>query len=166
MITLAFTKSDTLLSKAIRDASKSESSHMIWVLDDRLIFHSNHHGCHPQWINRFLIKNEIVHSIDLDLLSSSEEEALYLEILKFDGKKYDFGALWYQAVSWVMFKLKIMNLKKANKWGSKNRYLCLELARALEIFKIDLPALDYMAPDALYFYLKGALKDKLTSGNG
>lgn len=108
-MSLVWTKSNKLGSKLIRDMTKSKSSHMAWFLDEHLVFHSNHKGCHPEWKERFLKENEIVFQIDLDLLSLPEEEELYLELLRYDGLPYDNGALIYQGLAWIGYKLNIAN---------------------------------------------------------
>jgi hypothetical protein len=161
MISIVFTFSDKIGSIAIRDLTKSKTSHMAWVLDGRLVFHSNHKGCHVQWIQNFLNENVIAKRIDLDMLTLEQEEQLYLEIIKYDGQKYDWGALYGQGLQWILSKIGYGLNKKVIKWGSKHRYLCLELAKPLEKFNIELPDLEHIIPDELFAYLKTALKDKL-----
>lgn len=163
MISAVWTFSDKIGSIAIRDITKSKSSHFAWILDDKLAFQSNFAGVHPIWVNRFLNENAIVWRIDLDKLSLPDEEKLYLEILKHDGQKYDYGAFAYQGLAWAGYRLGLTKPATVNKWGSKHRQLCLELATALEIFDIFVPNLDAMVPDALYHYLSGALKGKLST---
>lgn len=165
MISLLWTKSNTIGSKAIRDITESKSSHMAWMLDEHLIFHANHKGCHVEWIQRFLNKNQIVYRIDLDLLTLQGEEKLYLELIKYDGQPYDYPALWYNALSWIAYRLKLMPRRTANRWGSNHKHICIELARPLETMQIELPELDMITPDELYLYLKSALHRNLTTNS-
>lgn len=162
MISILFTKSELAGSKLIRDLTHSASSHMAWMLDDKLVFHSNHKGCHVEWLGSFNKVNKVVYSIDLDLISLEQEEALYLSILKFDGQKYDYGALWFGLFSLLGYKLGLTRLPKANKWGTAQKQLCLEMAKPLQIFGTKLPELDMISPDGLYFYLSKELKGEIS----
>jgi hypothetical protein len=161
VISIVFTHSDKIGSILIRDLTQSQTSHMAWLLDGKLVFHSNHKGCHVEWIKNFLDVNVIIKRIDLDMLTLEEEEKLYLEILKYDGKKYDHGAFWFQGFCWIASKIGFKGRPTVNKWGSKYRYLCLELAKPLEIFGVKFPDLETIIPDDLFYFMKTELKDKL-----
>ena len=164
MISLIFTYSDKIGSRLIRDISKSKTSHMAWLLDEKLVFQSNFSGVHPLWRGRFEKENVIHYKIDLDMLTLPEEESLYLALLsKYDGRSYDYGALFYQGFAWLAYRLKIARLSTANKWSSKSKFLCVELAKPLAPFGIILPDLESITPDNLYKYLSQVLKGKMST---
>lgn len=160
---LIWTKSKLPLSIAIRGLLQEPVSHFGIVFDNGIVFHSNLLGTHIEWYGSFTKHCEIVYSLDYPM-SLEEEEAVYRNILNtYDGRGYDFGALFYFAYSAVKHRLFGTPLEIKNKWATSDSYLCTELAGTLpdSIVPASLKSedLSIVSPYQLYLKIK-ARKDE------
>lgn len=163
MISLVWTKNNSVLSRFIRWIFGEPCSHFAYLLDEKLVFHSNLVGVHLTWFDWFKDKNELVHRVDLDL-TLPEQEELYLKILKlFRSGKYDYGAMFYFGISGLLHKIFGRTMPSKNAWGSENAWMCEELFLPLSE-QIQLPAsLDIITPERLYLLV---VDSKMLSKNG
>lgn len=149
---LLWTKSDLILSKAIRWLFREDSSHFAFIFDDdcKLIFHSNFLGAHVEWSERFLCKAEIVFSIDLPI-TKEESDIIYEKLPKLQNAKYDFGAFLY--LGWRGFLKFVLNkpLPIHNPWAKRDAFLCTEIGELFRKYLKD-PNVDLgmVTPDKLY----------------
>lgn len=163
MISLMFTRSNKIGSKLIRWGYMGETSHFAIGFDDKIVFHSHFGGPRVDWHHEFISKNELVYSIYLDLALELEEKiySLIRSKQKFSG--YDYGALFYAALSTLLSRLFMSGRFDRNLWASSRRALCLEMAEYLEPITGKIQDLDTMFPDELYFLLKDKLHGNLSS---
>lgn len=154
MIQIVFSKNNSCLSKVIRWLSNEPVSHVAIIFDQKIAFHSNLYGTHPNWFCSFLKKNEIVYAITLNMTLEQEEE-IYLKIPQYDGKWYDFGALFYMLYRGILHKLFNTPIPQTNIFGKEDQFLCVELAQILDP---HLEKLDVITPYQLYLILKDKYK--------
>ena len=157
MISLVWTKSNKIGSKAIMWASNTDCSHFSFVLDSRLVFQSTFSkGVHLSWLHNFLMINTVVHRLDIKL-SAEREELIYQRLIAADDRPYDFMALIYLAYRFLLHKVILEPLPTKNKLGSTRADMCIELAKALEVIGVTVPNLDVATPQSLYLFLKDRL---------
>lgn len=154
MMSLVWTKSDKIGSKLIRWCTGSSSSHMAWIMDSRIVFHSTFsRGVHLTWLHNFLNINQVVHRIDFDL-TLPDEESIYQSLIYLESRGYDYGAFFYLGFMYLKYKIFGTPLPPKNKWSSSNRYICLEMAKSLKVIGLEIPYLDSTDPEGLYKYIK------------
>lgn len=153
-MSLVWTKSDKIGSRIIRWCTGSNSSHMAWVMDNRIVFHSTFsRGVHLLWLHNFLSINQCTNRLDFNLPLDSEER-LYSALIRLESKGYDYGAFIYLGFRYLLYGVFKTPLPDSNKWSSSNRFICLELAKALEVIGFYVPPLDTTDPEGLYKYIK------------
>lgn len=158
MVSLLWTKSKLPASKAIRWLTKERVSHFAFVLDNKIVFHSNFVGANLNWFKAFSKSAETVYRIDLDWLSKDQEDSIYNELYrKFDGDGWDFGAALY-LIFWRITHPGPLTLPTRNLWSSSRHALCIELAEVLKVIGVTLPSLDTLLPERLYFEVKPQLE--------
>lgn len=154
MISLVWTRSPLPASRLIRYFTGEYVSHFAIVMDERIVFHSNFYGAHLDWYSKFLKHAEVIFQINLTL-TLELEEALYLEMVeKFDGEPYDWGALLFLWYSLIRLKLFGIPIPRKNPLSSDRANICVELAECLEVIGIELPPLDTVLPERLYYLVK------------
>ncbi len=125
-MTIAFTKSSSILSKLIRWCFNEPVSHVVFVFDSKFVIHSNLLGVQFNWLKTFKKTNEIVIKKEYEL-SLEKEEEIYQELLeKHDQDEYDFRAFWYFAYCALCYKFFKTPMPKVNKRNGKG-YLCTEM---------------------------------------
>jgi len=159
MISLVFTCNDMPVSRMIRSATHSVCSHFAIVIDNRIVFHSNFKGAHVEFLPSFLKHNTICYQLDL-LLTPQQEEDIYQECLKYDGKPYDFGAFFYLIWCFIKNKLFKTPFAKQNLWSDRDYVMCVELAKILQVIGIDIKDLDLYLPQNLYSNLRLKIAQK------
>jgi hypothetical protein len=149
---LLFTKNNLPLSRLIRWAFGETCSHFAIAFDNRVVFHSNLKGCHVEWLASFLKCSSVVYEIPLNA-TLDQEESVYQECLKVDGKAYDFGAFLFLCLDVILFKLFKIPLQNRNLFASPNSFICVELAECLKpVMKIP-ENLSATSPYNLYLAL-------------
>jgi len=158
MISLVWTKSDKIGSKAIMWSTGTDCSHFAFVLDSRLVFQSTFtKGVHLSWLHNFLHINTVVHRIDLNI-DAAAEERIYLKLIDAEDRPYDFMALLYLGWRYLLHKIILEPLPDKNRLAVNRADMCIELAKALEAIGLTMPILDTATPQSLYLYLKDKLK--------
>ena len=146
-----FTKSNSILSKAIRWITKESMSHTAIELDG-LVFHSNLLGVHVEGSKRFrasctvIEELEVPESLPIHLVPTFEE---------YDGDWYDFGAFLFLGMFLFLntrFKVK---LPKNNDLQSKNAFICTEFVSRVLCNETD----SMITPYGLYLELKNRWKE-------
>lgn len=128
---LIWTKSNKILSVAIRWALREPVSHFGIVFDNGIIFHSNLAGTHVQWYRSFQKSCDIVYEHQYDL-KLKEEELVFQNILnRYDDLGYDFKAFFYFCWRGLLYRILGKPLPTKNEWNSSDRFLCTELASTL-----------------------------------
>ena len=130
---LIFTKSGAPLSRFIRWGLNEPVSHVGILFDNKLVFHSNLLGVHPEGIYSFKSHSELVLELELNL-TLDQEEAIYQALLvKYDGNPYDYSAFAYFV--WRAFLYKTMNtpIPNTNAWQKPTWYICDGLLECLNI---------------------------------
>lgn len=150
---IIFTKGNSILSKLICWGLNEPVSHVAFVFDDKIVFHSNLLGLHIEWFNTFKKKCQIIFEIDYNTDLENEED-IYQEVISInDGKSYDFAAFFY--FIWRGFLYKFFNkpIPIVNKWNNEHQDLCVEVIR---YFNKQLPIKDLsiISPYKLYLILK------------
>ena len=153
MIQVIFTRSSSFLSKIIRFLSKEPVSHVAIVFDNKIVFHSNLYGTHPDWYSTFIRDNEIIFILDYKYTLEQEEE-IYLKIRQYDSRWYDFGGLFYFLWRGILYRLFNVPIPKDNLFGKKDQFLCTELAKIIDP---TLENLDMITPYRVYIQLKEKL---------
>ena len=152
------------VSRLIRSATGSVSSHFAIGIDNRIVFHSNFKGAHVEWLQTFKKSSRIVYQIDM-LLTYTEEELIYEECIKYDGDTYDWGAFLYLIYAYLKLKLFKIPMPETNPWSRKGWIMCVELANVLSAVGVNIPHLEAFEPEKLYSNLrlilaqKGLIKD-------
>ena len=128
---LLWVKSKLPLSRLIMWGLDEPCSHFAVMFDDKIVFHSNLTGMHIVWAKTFMKQYEIVFEMEHSPDLASEEE-IYQGILDaYDGKGYDYGAFAYFFWRAVLKKFFKQPMPEHNPWGSKDRFLCDEVAQLL-----------------------------------
>lgn len=157
MISLVWTKSAKIGSRAIMWATNAQCSHFGLVLDSRLVFQSTlSKGVHLSWLYNFLHVNTVVYRIDLKI-TAEDEEKIYQRLIQAEDRPYDWMALIYLAYRYLLHKAWHEPLPTRNKLGSPRADICIELAKALEVIGVPMPSLDTATPQSLYYYLRDKL---------
>jgi hypothetical protein len=157
---LVFTKNNLPLSLLIRCGLKEPVSHMAYVFDDKLVFHSNLIGVHIDWYDNFKKKNTIVNQIELNQGLQFEEDVYQRAIGMNVGQPYDFIALFYFIFRAFMYRFFNVPMPTKSNTEIKKAFLCTELAYALPksytqaLLKKDLAI---TSPHEVYVAIKGAL---------
>lgn len=128
---LIFTKGTSPLSWLIRHALDEPVSHFAIVFDEKFVVHSNLYGVQLKWFSTFTKHSEVVYEIPYNL-SLQKEEEIYQSIMnRFDEAPYDWTAFAY--FTWRALLLKFLKkpLPMTNPYGTKNSFLCTELANCL-----------------------------------
>ena len=150
---ILFTRGQSLLSKAIRSATKEPVSHCalqfsFGELD--LVIHSNLLGVQMELVETFLRTCEVVYAIENSEESLKSKMLALLEIR--EHKLYDFGALLFVGMRlWLRAKLKIP-LPKANLWQSSGMFMCTEWVSEFVNGEVD----SMITPYGLYLKLKAS----------
>jgi hypothetical protein len=153
---LIWTKSDLVLSKAIRWLFREDSSHFAFIFDDdnRLVFHSNLIGAHVEWSKIFLSKVDVVFEIDLQI-PQEEQDKIYDKLPQLQGAKYDFGAFCYLGWRGLLKFFFNIPLPNKNKWANHDAYLCTEMGNLFKKYLRDPDSdLGMTTPDKLYKLFK------------
>lgn len=122
---ILFTKSDFILSKLIRAVTKEPVSHAAIQCGD-WVLHSNLFGVNAELASVFRASATVVYEIEQPM----DENKLMAAFAQADTKFYDFGALIYLGLTYL-----IPWLPKKNLWRSSGSYLCtdwIELAEGEE----------------------------------
>lgn len=125
-MTIAFTKSSSILSKLIRWCFDEPVSHVVFVFDSKFVIHSNLLGVQFNWLKTFKKHNEIIIKKDFELSLDKEEEVYQGLLEKHDQEVYDFRAFLYfgyRALCYKFFKTPMPKTNKRNGSG----YLCTEM---------------------------------------
>jgi len=133
---LIFTKSKLPLSLLIRAITGDDCSHMALVFESRaggIMFESNFLGTHPKFFRNASKHFTIVHSLDIPVSVDQEDKAWDEMVDRFDGKNYDFGAIFYLGWRIILKRVFGSHLPKVNLWQTKDAYFCDELYQILEI---------------------------------
>lgn len=133
MFQIIGTYSETLGSQIIRNVLEEPISHIAFVFDDKLVFHSNIKGVNALWAGDFLKHNRVFCYKNFDL-SLNDEEQLYQTLIQFDNKEYDKMAFAYFAYAALKRKFFDIPLPEKNPYNDKDKYLCTELASVLPDF--------------------------------
>jgi hypothetical protein len=154
---IVFTKGKNPISWAIRKLTKEPVSHVAFVFDEKLVIHMNMSGFHVDWLKDFLSKAQVIASIEKNL-TLTKEEAVYQQLIKLDGSKYDFGAILYAAWRFFLHRAFKKPLPTENKWAAKSKLWCLELLDGPIRQHLGVPKdvkLDAITPWQLYKILGG-----------
>jgi hypothetical protein len=122
------TKSSKIGSKIIRWATGEEESHIIFVFDNSLVFHSHFQGTKLEWWNHYKKKNQVVFEIELDLPLETEEKFYKSFVEDYYGDNYDFSGALFLGILVLINRLFNKPIITKNLWSSKNRHFCSELA--------------------------------------
>lgn len=157
-------KNSLPLSKIIRWGVKTKSSHFLSVFDKRLVLHSALFGVDLKWYKNYLLHNEIVESVEIEIPSELEER-IYISFLDAeDGKGYDYPALAYWFYRGFLNRYFGVAIPQRNAWSSNRLLLCLAIYSKLpyEVTgeKIDDDELEMMTTDQLM----GIIKARIASG--
>lgn len=113
---ILFTRSGSLLSRLIRHVSGEPVSHC--ALDcGGWIIHSNLLGLHVELPQTFEKHSEIVYSVSVDF----DQQKVMSIFAQYDQDPYDFGALLYLGLRFLLPFLPEKNL-----WQSNGMFLCTE----------------------------------------
>lgn len=113
---LLFTKSGSLLSRAIRWLTKEPISHCA-IEFGGYVAHSNLLGVHIELKETFEAHSTVVFAIGIE----DSPMRLHMALEKADQHPYDFGALLYLGLRCLC-----PWLPKANLWQTTGMYLCTE----------------------------------------
>lgn len=123
---ILFTKSQSVLSKAIRDITKEPVSHVALQFG-WFVVHSNLLGLHIETADTFKKHSEVVYNLAPAKDDESKDLIKLNNLLEqFEGSWYDFGGLIFLGI--VLFlkaRIKI-SLPKVNLWQSSSMFLCTE----------------------------------------
>lgn len=139
---IAFTRSHLPVSQFIRWGLKEDVSHVVYVFDDKIVFHCNFSGCHIEWYNTYKEKIEIVDEVEIKFSLEVEEEIYQSIIDKNDGRGYDFKAFAYFGYRAALHRFFGRPMPLTSKWGNKRRFICSSLAAQLP--KEHFPQLQHM----------------------
>lgn len=140
---LLFTKNNMPLSWLIRWGLDEPVSHVSFVFDEKLVFHSQLFGVHLAWFDTFKKSQTIVY--ELDISGSLEyEESVYLSLLgQVDGRPYDYKAFCYFMWRGLLKKVFGIPMPKTSIHNDKRAFLCTELAFViLKLLKLDEKEID------------------------
>jgi transcriptional regulator of met regulon len=154
---IAFTRSNLPLSRFIRWGLRENVSHVVFIFDNKIVFHSNLTGCHIEWYNTYKKKVEIVDELEFNLPLEVEEEVYQSIIDKNDGKGYDYKAFLYFCYKAILHRFFGQPMPKTSNWGDKKRFICTGVASELpkEYFpRLQNIDLEILSPAALRELLK------------
>ena len=155
---LLFTnRKKSVFSRLIKWGTNSEVSHVAIEFDNGIIIHSTGMGVDLDYKTYFYNKNNVIYYTEVE---HPQENRLMHELFSdFEGKTYDFGAVLYLFMFFLIKKVFNYEISTKNRWAKSNFYMCTELAK--EILPFDL---DYTmtTPEDLLTYL-GALGWEINS---
>jgi hypothetical protein len=152
-------------SVGLRYFTGEKSSHLAVVFDDKLVVQSNFLNQTLAYYPTFLKHQTLVEEANYKFTKSLEEE-IYLELMDTLGEvEYDYKALLFDCVMYIANKIIKTPLPKKNPLNDKNKYLCIEIACALDrVLKkktgvgIGIPEdVSLLTPDKCMILIKGAL---------
>lgn len=111
-----FTRSNSILSRVIRRVTGEPVSHCA-ISCGGWIVHANLLGVHVELPQTFTTHSQIVYSVDVPY----DQDKLMATLAKYDQRPYDFGALLYLGIRFVLPWLPAKNL-----WQTTGMFLCTE----------------------------------------
>lgn len=111
-----FTRSNSILSRMIRHVTGEPVSHCA-ISCGGWIVHANLLGVHVELPQTFTKHSEVVYSIELPY----DQDKLMVTLSKYDQRPYDFGALLYLGLRFLLPFLPVKNL-----WQTTGMFLCTE----------------------------------------
>lgn len=151
---IIFTKGRNTFSNFISWGLEEPVSHIAFVFDDKLVFHSNFLGCHVEWYETFKKNNDIIFEIDYKFKLQQEEDFYQTIITNNDGRVYDYGAFLYFAWRVLLRKMFKIALPLINKLNNPHRDLCIEVLKRFNIHLL-VKDLSMVSPYQVYLILKG-----------
>jgi hypothetical protein len=160
---IVWTKSKLPLSVGIRWLLEEDSSHVMFIFDDKFAVQSNLIGVQLGWASTVLKHCEIVHEMTFSL-PLQDEETIYRSIMdNFDDEPYDFKAFAYFAWRGFLKKFFKKPMPTHSPYNSKG-FLCVEIAKEIEwstinprLGFINAIALNITSPTKLYKYMVKSL---------
>lgn len=126
---ILFTKGPSILSKAIRAATGEPVSHVA-LMFGRIVIHANLLGVHIEWAKNFLKHSEIVYALHRDppevFQETRDNDRLDKMLAQYEFTMYDFGALLFLGLNYLLHKTIRVPMAKSNLWQSKQTLMCTE----------------------------------------
>ena len=150
-IQLLFTRNSKPLSRMIIELTREPVSHVAIRIED-YVLHSSIFGPEIRTYEYFQAHNVIVYSMPLP---GTHYQRLPLHVMsQIDNRGYDWGAILYLGLCYVMLRAFKIKLPKANLWEASNMYICTELVTKILGEKPDA----MMTPYGLFNKLYGNIK--------
>jgi hypothetical protein len=128
---IVFTKNNMPLSWLIRCVTREDCSHMAIVFDDLFVVQSNLFGVGMETSKQFFKVQKTVHTYELPLLLSKEDD-VWKDLIKLvGGAQYDFKAVILDGVAVTLKRFFGIELNP-KRWHADNKYLCYELAFVIQ----------------------------------
>lgn len=147
MIEIAFTYSNKWFSKTIRNITKEDISHVVIIIDNTWVLHSNLLGVQVQHIDHFLKSSFIRDRIKID----RDEKEVIATFAKYEGSGYDIGAMLFLGISIKMRATFPKFTPKQNLWQTTGMFLCTEFLSSI----IEQKENGMLTPGQLRTNLKG-----------
>ena len=139
VIKTLFVTSDRLVSRLIRAVTDEPVSHCAIQVGE-FVIHSSFLGVKIESIYSFNKQNRVIKTLEFEVEPKQFKQA----IARLEGKGYDFGALFYLLMRYI-----IPWVPKINLWQTSGMYLCTEFVTQLLTQKED----SLVTPYKLYLNL-------------
>lgn len=144
---ILFTTSNYPVSKMIRSVTKEPVSHCA-LQYNKLIIHSTFGGVKCERLDSFLKESRILYQIEVSGTGGSVLEILANAL----GRPYDYGALIYLGIRFLLKKIRIPT-PKVNLLNTSGAYLCTEFINKYVISEVSLEESSLITPYKLYLTL-------------
>lgn len=155
---ILFTKSDTILSKLIRNVTEEPISHCALEFNFsscyRYVVHSNIKGLHKEPLCSFKETSEVVFALERKENNFFQDVNDFWKLQrlleKYPKAPYDFGAFLFLGASLFLRDRLNLPLPKSNLWQSSGMFLCTEWVSEFVNEKDD----SMVTPYQLYLEIK------------
>lgn len=156
---ILWTKNKLPASVGIRWMLEEDSSHIVFVFDDKLAIHSNFMGFQIAWASTIRKHNTVVHELDFPM-TLEQEEAVYQSLMnKFDDYGYDWKSFLYFTWRGILKKFLNKPIPTHSPYNGKG-FLCVEVAKEIpwsrinpKLGFINLLSLSITSPTKLHKYM-------------
>lgn len=124
-----FIDGTSILGKAIKDLTGDPVSHVALEFPNLgIIVHSNLLGLHIEWASHFREGHIIKYEIEIPSTPEEDKEKLTKFLDKYEFTMYDFGALLFLGMIFLIRKYVKIPMPKQNLWQMTGMFMCTEWA--------------------------------------
>jgi hypothetical protein len=121
-VEIASTRSNLFFSKLIRKITGEPISHIVIIVDDLWVIHSNFWGVHAEYVGDFQETSEIVERIPYNVSKDQVLDTLD----NFHEASYDYLGMFGLGICLVLRRFLPLLVPKQNLWQTTGMFICTE----------------------------------------